>query len=329
MKTIAIVLCLTTLSACATYNSVELMNKGDDATRDIARCGGGLGIDNRVGLIVKAEADKSGGELSASQSSEIFAKAMSEGLVASGDGKNYSSYVQCILELDKRRNDKASAEQAERLQQPALKVYLEPVERDALLRPISRLVVENTGEDLTELRVTPAPFLQLGDLCLVGGSSNCRDERVLQKLQKTFIPVEHYFVPISFRESYRGRVYSQEEAPQDALFDAVEKFTQTTQAKRTGSMLGQVITLVHLSYKDKFQVTHERFFDLSFEQREMPVELGQALFAMRRDWLKAGLTIDAAHVSPSVLQGSWDQTRRTRAELPAPWRQYLALQSDE
>lgn len=328
MRGICILVLCGAISACGSYNAVETMAVSDDAAKDMARCGGGMGIDNRVGLIVKEEAEKYGGELSASQSSEIFAKAMKEGLVSSGDGKAYDSYIQCILELDRRRGDKASLERAERLQQPALKVYLDPVEDESEKGLLRRLVVENTGEELVELQVIPAPFLQLNDLCIIRDPSDCRNKKTLQRLERAYIPVDNYYSNVSFRGSYKGELYSRREADPEAFNDMVHEFTRNIQTSRTGSMNGQVIALVRVKYKDKFQNSHDRFFDISFEQREIPPDLGRALFALRMDWLKTGKAINAAQASIPMFHSAWESMRRPKAELPKPWLQYLAWRDE-
>ncbi|MOA24512.1 hypothetical protein D3C78_1451910 [compost metagenome] len=139
-----------------------------------------------------------------------------------------------------------------------------------------------------------------------------------------YIPIEGYYSRVTFRGSYKGELYSREESAPAAFAEVVNKFTRDAEKIRTGSMSGQVITLVRVRYKDKLQNTHERFFDVSFEQREMPIDLGQALFAVRLDGVRGGMAINAAHASVSVLRDAWENIRRSKAEQPKPWLQYLA-----
>lgn len=315
MRKIGVLLLAAMLGACGTYNAADTMATRDDAATDMARCGGGLGIDNKVGLIIKREAAKSGGELSAQQSSEIYTSAVKQGLITA-DGKSYDIYVKCILELDKRRSDKKTLAQIERIQQPALKVYL-----DANSRSARRLVVENTGAELTELEVTPAPFLVVSDLCLIGKSSDCPEKR-LSKLEMAYIPVENFYSVVSWHGRYNGELYSLDEAEGTKLSEVADEFIQKAQATRTGSMTDYVITLVRLRYKDKFQTSHERFIDASFEQRELPGELGQALFAIRAEWLRSGKAIDASAISVSALSEVWNNSRRPKTGLPVVWLHY-------
>jgi len=326
MKKIYLFLLLSILSACGAYNAVDTMKLDEDA-RDIARCGGGLGISNKVGLIIKKEAAKTGGELSASQSSDIFAKAIEQGLSPLNE-KNYSIYEHCILELDKRRNDRATLERTERIQQPVLKVYLESVAPSSQERVSRRLVIENTGEDLTELQVTPAPFLLTKDLCVVRERSACTTRSSREKLERSYIPIENYYSNIVSRGNYRGELYSVYEDAPAGFFECIQNFTKAAAVSRTGSMNGQVITLVRVRYKDKFQDLHERFFDVSNEQRELPKDLGRSLYAVREDWQRAGMAVDAHDTSIGDLHHIWDKTRRAEQDLLVPWVKYLEFKDN-
>ncbi len=315
MKKIGILLLSTLLGACGTYNAADTMATRDDATTDMARCGGGLGIDNRVGLIIQREAAKSGGELSAQQSSEIYTHAVKQGLMTA-DGKSYDIYVKCLLELDKRRSDKQTLAQIERTQQPALKVYL-----DAKEGPSRQLVVDNTGAELTELEVTPAPFLVMSDLCLIEKAGDC-PAKTLSRLEMAYIPIENFYSPVSWLGRYNGSLYAVDEAESARLRDTAAEVIKRTQTARTGSMTDYVITLVRLRYKDKFQMAHERFIDASLEQRELPGDLGQALFALRTQWVEAGKVINAVDISASSLYNIWNTSRLPKDALPAAWLYY-------
>lgn len=315
MKIPGVLLFAALLSACGTYNAADTMATRNDMTTDMARCGGGLGIDNKVGLMVKLEAAKSGGELSAQQSSEIYASAVKQGLITA-DGKSYDIYVKCILELDKRRTDKQTLTQIERIQQPALKVYL-----DATRTSERRLVVENTGSELTELEVTPAPFLVISDLCLITKPSDCQKQDI-SRLETAYIPIENFYSPVSWYGSYTAALYSVDEA-KTALRTEADKFTQSEQISRTGSMTSYVITLVRLKYKDKFQMPHERYMDVSIEQRELPADLGQSIFELRTQWIESGKAINALNISASTLTRVWNNTRSPKDERPNVWSQYL------
>lgn len=309
------------VSACGTYNAADTMASRNDFTTDMARCGAGLGIDNKVGLIIKGETQKSGGELSAQQSSEIRARAVTEGLMSS-DGKNYDAYLKCILELDKRRGDRKTLELIERTQQPALKVYFAHPNQKSNDRFARRLIIENTGEDLTELEVMPAPFLFITDLCVIRKPSDCEDEAAHRASKMAFIPVENYFSPVTHHGRYKGELYSVDEAASSILSDVAEKFIRSAQSDRTSSMTKYVITLVKVKYRDKFMNLHERFIDVSIEQRELPTALGQALFALRAEWIRSNMAINAHRASVSALTQVWANTSRSRTDLPTPWQQY-------
>ena len=73
MRYICLILTAALLGGCGKYNAVDTMSDAKPDSRDIGLCGGGVGIDNQVGLIIRKEAKKSGGELSASQRSKIQA----------------------------------------------------------------------------------------------------------------------------------------------------------------------------------------------------------------------------------------------------------------
>ncbi|MDO8769428.1 MAG: hypothetical protein Q7K57_12135 [Burkholderiaceae bacterium] len=311
------------LSACGTYNAADTLAFRDDKTTDMARCGAGLGIDNKVGLVIKSEAEKFGGELSAQQSSEIRIKAASEGLMT-GDEKKYEAYLRCILELDKRRTDKKTSELLEKIHQPALKVYLEPAKANASDRWNRRLIVENTGEELTELDVTPAPFLFLADLCMIRSQSSCQPAE-LNAMHMVYIPIVDYYSNFTELGSYKGELYSRHEAHSASIQEVARDFTKRLGPQRTGSMNNYVITLVRIKYKDKFQIERERYIDVSIEQKELPLDLGQRIFKLRKNWIDSSLMIRARNTSYSALSELWQKVSHPASALATPWKIYRGI----
>ena len=310
------------LSGCGTYNAPDTLARRDDSTTDMARCGAGLGIDNKVGLIIKSEASTHGGELSAQQSSEIRAKVASEGLMT-GDEKKYEAYLKCILEFDKRRNERKQSAWLQRAHQPSFKAYLDASTQPSGDSFARRLVIENIGEDLTELVVTPAPFLYLRQLCMAQPSSDCRDgSETRLSLRSSYIPIRNYYGGITHIGRYTGELYSVDEDAPSKLRDTVSNFTKAMQRENSIPITDFVITLVRLKYKDKFQDIHERYFDVSLEQKELTPELGQAIFETRAALMQRNLVVDARLTSLDGLRDVWNQTSRTTAELPTAWLKY-------
>ncbi|MDF0732670.1 hypothetical protein P0Y43_18440 [Pseudomonas entomophila] len=318
MKALPTLLIASLLSGCASYNAADTMAHGTPETQEMGRCGGGLQISNALGAKISEEAQKTNGELSAEQRSNIFAYGVESGLLSAHE-KNYDIYVKCILELDKRRSEALRLQ--ERLQQPALKVYLKT--DDSLTFPAKRLVVENTGEELTELKVMPAPFLLVNDLCVIRTPSDCR-EAESTRLATVYIPIENYYALGSSGDSYKGVLHEVDE-DNARLREVAQAFTVQQQRARTGSMNQGVVTVVRLRYKDKFQTQHERYMDVTTEQQELSLALGQALFAERAKSIEAGLWIDAQSVSTAQLERIWTQAERPSSALPEVWRLYRAV----
>ena len=79
MRYICLFLTVALLGACGKYNAVDTLSDAKPDSRDISLCGAGVDIDNRMGLIIRKEANTSGGELSASQRSKIQAAAVDAG----------------------------------------------------------------------------------------------------------------------------------------------------------------------------------------------------------------------------------------------------------
>lgn len=313
-----IVLC----SACASSNNVVSVIERNDNAADIARCGAGLGVDNKVGFIINNEVKKKGGEYSAELSSEIRAKVASEGLTT-GDEKKYDAYLRCILELDKRRTDKQNSAQTERLQQPTLKVYRSAPKMKSDDRFASRVVVENTGDELTELQVTPAPFLYIGELCLVHSSKDCENKSAnIRALRSAYIPIADYYSRLTFLGAYKGELYSQDEMETSTLKNATEAFEQLAWTERGQSMTNFVVTLVRIRYKDKFQISHERYIDISIAQTELPIEIGRQLFELRAKAFDEKRMINAASPTIERLNELWKLEAKSSIELAEPWRIY-------
>lgn len=312
-------------SACSSLNTAETVMERNDNAADIARCGAGLGVDNKVGLIIKKEAEKKGGEYSAALSSEIRAKVASEGLTT-GDEKKYDAYLRCILELDKRRTDQQKSAQAERLQQPTLKVYRSAPKMKSEDRFTSRIVVENTGDELTELQVTPAAFLYIGELCLVRSPNDCKSESAnIRALRSAYIPIDNYYSAVTFRGEYKGELYSQDERGPSTLKDVTRAFTKLAWTERSQSMTDFVVTLVRIRYKDKFQIFHERYIDVSIAQTELPPEIGKRLFELRAKAFDEERVIDGASPTIERVKKLWNLEAKNSIDLAEPWRMYKQL----
>jgi hypothetical protein len=200
MYILGICTALAVTAGCSTTNTSTAANsliQHDAEMKDVARCGG-LGVDDRVGLTIAAEKDKYGGELSAERASEIRIDAMRNGLLT-GDDKKYQAYVQCILELDKRRASNLSS--AERLEQPFIKVQLS---RPSAQANRAMLSVDNTGGELTELSVRPLTFLYIGELRMAGTPQAASDS----PLRAVYVPVVGDYEGFeAFPAEYKGRLY--------------------------------------------------------------------------------------------------------------------------
>lgn len=302
------------LSACGKYNAVDIMTEDNPDVRDIGLCGGGAGIDNQLGLVIRSEASKSGGELSASQRSRIQAAAVDAG-VLSANNSNYETYVRCILELNKRRGDKHTLNLQQRLQQPALKVWRQGYEGETAATVVRRLLIENTGEELTELKVTEAPFLVISAPCGVEKSGKCRDSSV------GYIPLENFYSSVRVVGAYQGELYSVEEVP-GGLDGVVNQFKHANAVSAGGEFSDSLALLVKVRYKDKFQNLHERYFDVTVKQLELELLLGRELFAYREALLEAGHMINVRKATVQRLTEVWMSVQRPRSELPGFWRSY-------
>ncbi len=277
----------------------------DDAEmKDVARCGG-LGIDDRVGLTIAAEKDKHGGGLSAERASEIRIDAMRNGLLA-GDEKKYQAYVQCILELDKRRASNLSS--AERLEQPFIKVQLK--------RPSSEpnramLIVDNTGGELTELSVRPLAFLYIGELHMVGSPQVKSDS----PLRAAYVPIIDAYAGVEyFPEEYKGHLYKTFTMDEREFQDKVAKFADSD-GRRLNTY---VLYFTVIDYKDRFDVRHHRVFDMTTSQHELELAAATRLVGAYADSVKNGVYIETRHVDTAVLARIWPHAASPRAAT-TPW----------
>lgn len=319
MKYICLFLTAAVLGGCGKYNAVDTLSDAKSDSRDISLCGAGVDIDNRVGLIIRSEANKSGGELSASQRSKIQAAAVDAGILSAND--NYETYVKCILELNKRRGATQTLSLLQRLQQPALKVWRQGYQGETSY--IRRLVIENTGEELTELQVTKAPFLVVSERCPVGQAKK-GDGKKCADLPIAYIPLANYYSSVTWVGAYKGELYSVDEAPH-GMDDVVTRFAHDNAIPGTQALNNSLALLVRVRYKDKFQDMHERFFDVTFEQKEIDEDLGQALFANREKLLEAGLVVDVREITVSRLAEVWSSLRHPDTELQSIWQRLERL----
>ncbi|MFJ3107261.1 hypothetical protein [Pseudomonas putida] len=322
MRYIYLILTAALLGGCGKYNAVDTLSDAKPDSRDIGLCGGGLGIDNQVGLIIRSEAEKSGGELSASQRSKIQASAVDAGILSTND--NYETYVKCILELNNRRGDTQTLNLQKRLQQPALKVWRQGYEHESSY--VRRLVIENTGEELTELQVTQAPFLVISGMCTIDLAREY-DKKKCRDLPVAYIPLENYYSLVTWVGAYTGELYSVDEAP-DGMDEVVKRFAGANALPGTLALNDNLVLLVRVRYKDKFQETHERFFDVTFTQIELEADLGQALFASRDELLQAGLVVDVRRIAVSRLLEVWSSLQQPRSELPTFWQRFEKRRSE-
>lgn len=321
MRYICLFLTAALLGACGKYNAVDTLSDAKPDSRDISLCGAGVDIDNRVGLIIRKEANESGGELSASQRSKIQAAAVDAGILSTND--NYGTYVKCILELNKRRDDTQTLNLQQRLQQPALKVWRQGYERESSY--VRRLVIENTGEELTELQVTRAPFLVISEGCHFGQAGK-DDGKKCGDLPIAYIPLANYYSSVTWVGAYKGELYSVDEVP-DGMNHVVTRFARDNAIPGTQALNNSLALLVRVRYKDKFQDMHERFFDVTVEQKEIDDDLGQALFANREKLLEAGLVVDVRGITVSRLAEVWSRLRHPKSELPTFWQRLEKLRS--
>jgi hypothetical protein len=322
MRFICLILTAALLGGCGKYNAVDTLSDAKPDSRDVGLCGGGLGIDNQVGLIIRNEAEKTGGELSASQRSKIQAAAVEAGILSTND--NYETYVKCILELNKRRGDTQTLNLQQRLQQPALKVWRQGYEGETSY--VRRLVIENTGEELTELQVTKAPFLVISGRCVIDGAGKY-DKETCSDLPVAYIPLGNYYSSVTWVGDYKGELYSVDEAP-GGMDDVVERFARANAMPGTLALNDNLVLLVRVRYKDKFQYTHERFFDVTFTQIELEGDLGQALFANREKLLEADLVVDVRRIAVSRLLEVWSSLQHPRSELPTFWQRLEKRRSE-
>lgn len=98
--------------------------------------------------------------------------------------------MKCILELNKRRGDSQALSLQQRLQQPALKVWRQGYEGETSYA--RRLVIENTGEELTELQVTKAPFLVISGMCVIDLAEKS-DKKKCGDLSVAYVPLANYY----------------------------------------------------------------------------------------------------------------------------------------
>ncbi|WP_343665024.1 hypothetical protein [Paraburkholderia tropica] len=309
MKMFTLLACaaLVVAAGCSTANTSSQAGsliQHDAEMKDVARCGG-LGIDDRVGLTIAAEKDKYGGELSAERASEIRIDAMRNGLLT-GDEKKYQAYVQCILELDKRRASNLSS--AERIEQPFIKVQL--------TRPSSQvnramLSVDNAGGDLTELSVRPLTFLYIGELHMLGAPQAESD----RPLRAVYVPVVGAYEGFEeFPAEYKGRLYETFTMDELKFDDNVTAF-----ANSGGRRLNTyVLYFAVVDYKDKFDVHHHRVFDITTSQKELDESTAARLVSTYRDSVKSGLYIDTRHVDTAAFDKIWPRAASLRAET-TPW----------
>ncbi len=90
-------------------------------------------------------------------------------------------------------------------------------------------------------------------------------------------------------------LYSVDEAPH-GMDDVVTRFAHDNPG--TQALNNSLALLVRVRYKDKFQDMHERFFDVTFEQKEIDDDdLRQALFVNREKLLEAGLVVDVRGIT--------------------------------
>ncbi len=322
MRYICLILTAALLGGCGKYNAVDTLSDAKSDSRDIGLCGGGLGIDNQVGLIIRNEAKKSGGELSASQRSKIQAAVAEAGGLSAN--QNYETYVKCILELNKRRGDTHTLNLQQRLQQPALKVWRQAYKGETSI--VRRLVIENTGEELTELQVTKAPFMAISGMC-VSDQAGKYDTNKCRDLPVAYIPLANYYSSVTWVGDYKGELYSVDEVP-GGMDDVVERFARANAMPGTLTLNDNLVLLVRVRYKDKFRDMHERFFDVTFKQIELEDDLGQALFANREKLLEAGLVVDVRRITVSHLVEVWSSLLHPRSELPTFWQRFEKRRSE-
>lgn len=102
--------------------------------------------------------------------------------------------------------------------------------------------------------------------------------------------------------------------------DVVKRFARANAMPGTQALNDNLVLLVRVRYKDKFQDTHERFFDVTFTQIELENDLGQALFANRERLLEARLVVDVRRIAVQRLLEVWSSLLHPRSELPTFWQ---------
>ncbi|PNE53655.1 hypothetical protein A8H39_34330 [Paraburkholderia fungorum] len=307
MYILGICTALAVTAGCSTTNTSTAANsliQHDAEMKDVARCGG-LGVDDRVGLTIAAEKDKYGGELSAERASEIRIDAMRNGLLT-GDDKKYQAYVQCILELDKRRASNLSS--AERLEQPFIKVQLT---RPSAQANRAMLSVDNTGGELTELSVRPLTFLYIGELRMAGTPQAASDS----PLRAVYVPVVGDYEGFeAFPAEYKGRLYETFTMDERKFDDNVAAF-----ANSDGRRLNTyVLYFAVVDYKDKFNTHHHRVFEVTTNQHELDEATAARLVSTYGNSVKSGVYIDTRHVDATALAKIWPHAASPRIAT-TPW----------
>lgn len=232
--------------------------------------------------------------------------------------------MKCILELNKRRGDTHTLNLQQRLQQPALKVWRQAYKGETSI--VRRLVIENTGEELTELQVTKAPFMAISGMC-VSDQAGKYDTNKCRDLPVAYIPLANYYSSVTWVGDYKGELYSVDEVP-GGMDDVVERFARANAMPGTLTLNDNLVLLVRVRYKDKFRDMHERFFDVTFKQIELEDDLGQALFANREKLLEAGLVVDVRRITVSHLVEVWSSLLHPRSELPTFWQRFEKRRSE-
>nr|WP_315591747.1 hypothetical protein [uncultured Cupriavidus sp.] len=276
----------------------------DAEMKDVARCGG-LGVDDRVGLKIAAEKDAYSGEISAERATEIRIDAMRNGLMT-GDEKKYQAYVQCILELDKRRASNLSS--AERLAQPFIKVQLS---RPSAKPDHAMLSVENTGGELTELSVHPLTFLYIGELQIAGAPRTQADSQI----RAVYVPVIYAFSSVQeYLGNYSGRLYEVFTTNEREFYNRVSAF-----ANSDGRRLNTyAIHFAVIDYKDRFGERHRRVFDVTTGQRELDGDAAARLVSTYRDLVKSDVYIDTHKLEKAEFEKIWPKAASPRTAT-TPW----------
>ncbi len=107
--------------------------------------------------------------------------------------------------------------------------------------------------------------------------------------------------------------------------DVGTRFAHDNAIPGTRALNNNLALLVRVRYKDKFQDLHERFFDVTFEQKEIDDDLGQALFANREKLLEAGFVVDVRGITVSRLAEVWSSLRHLETTQQALWQRLERL----